>query len=141
MLLEVRGEGGVGLFIFEGADEATDLVEDDVAVSEFGGEGRIEDGGEEFFVELGEEFVEGFLMEAEGAMGVVWRRAGEEIGGVGGSGEIVGAEDAEVNAAEDGGVDDAGSEFFHEVEGEGRFAVVGEVECAQGDVEAGLVDG
>lgn len=68
MGLEVRGESDIGVFVFEGTDEAADLMKYDVAIGEFGGERGIEDGREEFGVELRKVFMESFFLEAKWAV-------------------------------------------------------------------------
>lgn len=86
---------------------------------------------------VGDGFVEaGFELGEKGAPAVVGEAVGAE-----GLDKIFGFEDVVVEQGEDNGVYDERAELFHEVEGEGGFAVLAAVEVADVGVEADGADG
>lgn len=87
---------------------------------------------------MGDGFVEaGFEFGEEGAPAVV----AETMGAAEFCGEVFALEDAVVEDGDDDGIYDEGAEFFHEVEGEGGFAVLAGVQVADVGVEADGADG
>lgn len=120
-------EGWVGGdFAHDGFGEEAGLQFEAAAVGGFVVEGGVGDG----FVKATFEFGE------EGAPAVV----GEAVGAAGFD-KVVGFENVVVEQGKDDGIYDEGAELFHEVEGEGGFAILAAVEVADVGVEADGADG
>ncbi len=130
VILDLRSaddEGGIGGdFAHKFFGEKTGLKFEAAAVGGFVVEGGMGDG----FVETGFEFGE------EGTTAVIGQSIRAEF-----LDELFGLDGFGVEEGHDGGVYNEGAEFFHEVEGEGGFAVLAAVEVADVGVEADGADG